>query len=113
MSLRKPYAIQTIYFPVNFRFEILGLDSEFRIPQSPGCDQTSDDQQSQNFLPCIGQFMKKANGDMDHISRLHLTDIIPYLHTTPTFLNDVDLFHGIHMADEFFTRGNRGMGKKH
>src|SRR4030042_1578076 len=57
--------------------------------------------------------MKLTRGDMDCIPRFYLTDLISHLHAAPTALNDVDLFHGIHMADEYFTGGNVGMGKKH
>ena len=34
MSFRKPFAIRTDHFHINLRFEILGLDSEFRNLQS-------------------------------------------------------------------------------
>jgi hypothetical protein len=50
---------------------------------------------------------------MDRISGFYLTDLLPYLHTALTGLNIVNLLHGIYMAEEYFTRGDIGMGKKH
>jgi hypothetical protein len=57
--------------------------------------------------------MEMANGDVDCIPRCNLMDVILYLHQAMATLDNVDLFHRIHMADEFFPRSYGGMGEKH
>jgi hypothetical protein len=78
-----------------------------------GWNETSHDQHSQSSLSCIGQFVKLSDGDMDRISGFHLADLITDLHTALTALDVVNLLHGVHMADENFTGGDKGMGEKH
>jgi hypothetical protein len=86
--------------------------SEFRNTQLVGNESSHYEQG--HYFPCrIGQFVKLAHGDMDRIPRFHLTDIFTDLHSTLTALDVVNLFHGIHVTNEYFTGGDIGMGEKH
>src|SRR4030042_3100401 len=85
----------------------------FIVPALWGGNKPSHHQYRKFLFSGIDQLVKMANGYVNRISGLHFTGLLFHLHSSPTTLDDVNFFHRIHMANEFFPGGNRSMGKKH